>query len=257
VDGDVEDEDEDDDEVQPVEQENNTRVNGDALPAGAERRFSIEQINYRRKKLIGAMDDFQALLERLAQDPSQISSRLTAQTAFMINLMIYACTFDHKRQEGGSVKLMVIFPFHGSDRSCSFAFRVAQMLKVIWAGKNRIAQYITVDVRFQSLPDDMVAWILLSRWAIARSYLSGRNTRGLLAEQIGKLAKEVYTFTAALGPIVPEVETLAMRELDGRIGVQATQTEDLVLYSSSLWNLIPLPTERDLNSDGRRVQLWR
>jgi hypothetical protein len=252
VDGDVED-----DDVQFSERENSDHANGDSVPPGVGRLFSIEQINYRRKKLIAAMDDFQALLVRLANDPSQISSRLTAQTAFMINLMIYACTFDHKRQEGGSVRLMVLFPFHGSDRASSFAFRIAQMLKVIWTGKNRIARYIIVDARFQYLPDDMVAWILLSRWAIARAYLSGRNTPGLLAGQIGKLAKEVYTFTAALGPIVPEVETLAMRELDGRIGVQATQMEELASYSSGLWNLVSPPVERDLVSGGRHAQASR
>jgi hypothetical protein len=233
VEGDVED-----DDVLSNEEENSDPGNRHSPPTVAQRLFSIEQINYRRRKLIAAMDDFQALIVQLANNPSQISNRLAAQTTFMINLMTYACTFDHKRKEGGGVRLMVLFPLHSADRDRSFASRVAQMLKVIWTGKNGIAQHITVDDRFQSLPDDIVAWILLSRWAIARAYLSGINASGLIVGQIGKIAQEVYTFTAALGPIDEEVEKVAMCQLDERIGASTTETEGLILYSSRLRNIV-------------------
>jgi hypothetical protein len=236
VEGDVED-----DGVLSSEQEDSDAGNRRLSPPMAEHLFSIEQINYRRRKLIAAMDEFQALLMRLANDPSQISNRLAAQTTFMIDLMTYACAFDHKREEGGNARLMVLFPFHSADRDRSFAFRAAQMLKVIWTGENRISQHITIDERFQSLPDDIVAWILLSRWAITRAYLSGRNTSGLIAGQIGSIAREVYAFTATLGPIVHEVEKAAMRKLDERIGVSVAETEELTLYLSTLGNVVTPP----------------
>lgn len=240
VEGDVED-----DDALTQEPEDGDLGNRSSSSPAAQRLFSIEQINYRRRKLIAAMDDFQALIVQLANDPAQISNRLAAQTTFMINLMTYACTFDHKRQEGGTVRLMVLFPFHSADRDRSFAFRVAQMLQVIWTGKNKIAEHITIDDRFPSLPDDMVAWVLLSRWAISRAYLSGINASGLIVGKIGKIAREVYTSTAALGPIVHEVEKVAMRQLDERIGVSVAETEELNSYVSTLGNAVTPPAAND------------
>jgi hypothetical protein len=109
-----------------------------------------------------------------------VSSRLAIQTAFIIQLMMLACTLDHKRQGGNSVRLMVQYPSHNSEREISFALRVARMLKTIWVGKTSIAQHILVDVRHKTLPDDLVAWIVLSRWAIARAHLGGKDSGGIL-----------------------------------------------------------------------------
>ena|ERR1700693_1808628 len=177
------------------------------------------------------MDSFQDLLARLSADPSLVSSRLATQTAFMIRLMMLACTLDHKRQDGTSVRLMVQYPLHNSEREISFALRVARMLKAIW-GKNSIAQHILVDARYKTLPDDLVAWIVLSRWAIARAYLAGKDSGGILPRQIGDVAKAVFTSTAALGPVEPHAEDKMMRELDGRIGANPSDTDALVRYVS-------------------------
>lgn len=201
---------------------------------GGPRYFTVEQITRRRSRLKKTMDSFQELLTRLAADPSLVSSRLATQTAFMIQLMVLACTLEHQRQDGSSVRLMVQYPFHDSERETSFALRVARMLRSIWVGPNRLAQNVLLDSKHKTLPDDLVAWIVLSRWAIARAYLAGRDSAGILPKQIGDVARGVFTSTVALGPVELEAENKMMRELDARMGVKPSETEALVRYASDL-----------------------
>jgi hypothetical protein len=235
-DADLEAGDSEDDGTQSSEEEEDTDGANDSsrLPASVPQYFTVEQINRRRNRLKKAMDSFQDLLTRLSADPSLVSSRLATQTAFMIRLMMLACTLEHRRQEGDSVRLMVQYPSHNSERETSFALRVARMLKTIWGGKISIAQHILVDARYKTLPDDLVAWIVLSRWAIARAYLAGKDSGGILPGKIGDVAKAVFTSTAALGPIEPQAENIMMRELDGRIGANTSDTDALIRYVSDL-----------------------
>lgn len=224
-----------DGDAQPGEDENNDQADDQSPSSSSPHQyFTFEQIDRRRKGLAKAMDAFQELLTRLTAQPSLLSNRLAAQTTFMIQMMMLACTFNHKRKDGASVRLMVLYPMHDSERDFSFALRVARMLKAIWVGRHSLSSYIVVDERHQSLPDDMVAWIVLSRWAIARAFLAGRNTKGILVGQIGDVAREVYVSTAALGPIAPDAETDIMRELEARIGTTPSEAEELLRYSKGL-----------------------
>ena len=110
------------------------------------------------------MDAFQELVDGLVSAPSQVTSRVATQTAFMIQLMMFACTRLHRREDGSEIKLMVFYPTHNADREFSFALRVARMLKTIWMGNNCVAQKVVVGADRGSLPDDIVSWIVLSRW---------------------------------------------------------------------------------------------
>jgi hypothetical protein len=157
------------------------------------------------------MDEFKEMLLRLSEDPSLVSARIATQTAFMVRLMMLACTLDHKLREGGAVRLMVLYPTHGSERESSFALRVARLLKLIWASANRIAGHVLIDSHHQSLPDDLVAWVVLSRRAIVRAYLAGEQLPGILPGQIRDVAHRVYVATANLGPTARDAEIAMFR----------------------------------------------
>lgn len=227
---------EDDDVSADEEQEGPERANASPPRKELSPYFTDEQINRRRRKLVGAMDAFDALLERLREQPSLVSNRLASQTAFMIHLMMLACSLVHKRAQGdGGIRLMVLFPTHDSERNASFALRVTRMLRDIWIGRSDdpITEHIFVEERHKTLPDDMVAWVVLSRWAIARAYLAGKRNGGSLATKIGDIARKIFLATASLGPIDPQAEEKMLRELDTRVGASPTETDDLILYAQS------------------------
>jgi hypothetical protein len=212
--------------------------NADAPPrplqVGKLRVYTSEQITRRRNRLKKTMDAFQDLVDGLVSAPSQVTSRVATQTAFMIQLMMFACTRPHRREDGSEIKLMVFYPTHDSDREFSFALRVARMLKTIWIGNDSVAQNVVVSEDHGSLPDDIVSWIVLSRWAIARASLAGRGLAGILPSKIGEVARGVYAATKRLGPVLPEAEAAMMRELDSQIGLSAAETAELLRYADEL-----------------------
>jgi len=222
----------DDDDVSADEAQNDPgKPSPPQLSRLTSRYFSDDQIKRRRSKLVRAMDAFEALLSRLRDQPALISNRLAAQTAFMIHLMMLACSFVHKRAEGDDIRLMVLYPTHDSEREVSFALRIARMLRDIWIGRtdDSIARHIFIDEHHKALPDDMVAWIVLSRWAIARAYLAGKRTDNL-ASRIANIARKLFAATTSIGPIDAQAEARMLRELDGRMGVAPTDTDELILY---------------------------
>jgi len=228
--GDSEDGDVEAEEAESPEDE----AGGAPAPIGLSAAFTNEQIERRRKGLVRAMDAFQAQLKSLQGDPSKVSNRLATQASFMIKLMVLACTLAHRRTDGDTIRLMVVYPNHPSEREYSFALRVGLMLKAMWVGQDAIANHIVIDERHQSLPDDMVAWVVLSRWAVSRAFIAGRQTPGLLGQQLGELAKSIYAATAALGPVAPELETVMFRELEGSIGATPSDTEQLLRFANGL-----------------------
>jgi hypothetical protein len=217
-----------------VGQESDTEATRTVERSGKPWCFTPEEITRRRNRLKKTMDSFQELLDTLVADPSLVSSRVATQTAFMIQLMMLACTLPHQRQDGSNVRLMVFYPIHASDRECSFALRVARMLKALWIGDDSIAQHLALGASYQSLPDDIVAWIVLSRWAIARASLAGKGLPGILPSKIADVARGVYAATRRLGPVVPGAEVQMMRELDSKIGFSPEETADLKRYVEEL-----------------------
>ena len=201
------------------------------LQVGKSRIYTSEQITRRRNRLKKTMDAFQELVEGLVNAPSHVSSRVATQTAFMIQLMMFACTRAHTREDGSEIKLMVFYPTHDADREFSFALRVARMLKSIWIGNNCVAQDVVISADHGSLPDDIVSWIVLSRWAIARASLAGRGLAGILPSKIDEVAKGVYAATKRLGPVLHEAEAAMMRELDSQIGLSANDSAELLRHA--------------------------
>ena len=217
-----------------VGQESDTEAQHTVERLGKPRCFTPEEITRRRNRLRKTMDAFQELLDTLVADSSLVSSRVATQTAFMIQLMMLACTLPHQRKDGSSVRLMVFYPIHHSDREYSFALRVARMLRALWIGDDSIAQHLAWGASYQSLPDDIVAWIVLSRWSIARAALASKGLAGVLPGKIRDVAKGAFAATRRLGPLVPEAEAQMMRELDSKIGFAAEDTADLRRYVGEL-----------------------
>jgi hypothetical protein len=69
------------------------------------------------------MNAFEKMLAQLAAQPGSISNRLTAQTAFVLNLMLFACTKEHRKPDGSSTRLMAFAPGSSGERELSFAVR--------------------------------------------------------------------------------------------------------------------------------------
>jgi hypothetical protein len=227
---------EDGDEKSPEDADADQTDGQARQPISGTRRFTAEDLLRRQKNLMKAMDAYQDLLSACAKGKSKVSSRLAAQSVFMIQLMALACTLEHRLDEGQPGRLMVIYPGHESERERSFALRVARMLKSIWMGEESIAAKVYLQQNYPSLPDDIFDWIVISRWAIARAYLDGRHASGLVPAQIEKLAKQVYSATADLGPIAQDAESERMKELDAGIGKTPDQTEALLRFAAMTRN---------------------
>lgn len=56
------------------------------------------------------MAAFDEMITRLQASPSDMSNKLTAQIAFMINLMLFASCKEHRLADGKSVRLMAFAP---------------------------------------------------------------------------------------------------------------------------------------------------
>lgn len=198
--------------------------------------YTIQEIESRRSKILKSMRVFDEKLEELSEKRAQISCRLAGHSVFMIRLMMWACTYDHKLEDGNHARLIFKHLRHHKERDSSFAFWVAKILRTLWVGKRgqSLAQHIVIDRHHASLPDDIVAWIVMSRWAITRADLAAREMTGLTANQINQIAACVFAATEELGPVDSAAEELQMRELDRDFGCSTEETDILLGHARSL-----------------------
>lgn len=196
--------------------------------------FTEEEIRSRRQKVLKAIEAFDDLLADLSAGRGKISTKLAGQSTFMIRLMMWACTFEHRREEAPGVRIMYRNLRHHSERDSSFVFWAARIMRTLWTGKNPLARRIAIDHRQESLADDMVAWIVLSRWAIARAELATREVTDILANEIRRIAPEVFAATRELGQVDPTAEELQMRDLDRSFGCTQHETESLLAHVRSI-----------------------
>ena len=225
----------DEDEIERQAQPQNKQPATD--PDMGPKVFSAEEMLRRRQQLEKALDIFDKMLEGLGEDPSLISSRLAVQTMFVFRLMRYGCAHVHKMSDGGSQKLMVMSESGlGTERRHSFAFRAAWILKQIWTGDRSIASRIRLDPRQSELPDDIFGFIVVSRWALARAYLEAKSVDAkapnhkpsLLTVSLGRIGKEIYAATVAMGRVDAMEEKHTISEMDSDLGYNSAQTEDLM-----------------------------
>jgi hypothetical protein len=178
------------------------------------------------------MNAFEKMLSQLAAHPAAISNRLTAQTAFVLNLMLYACTKEHRKPDGSSARLMAFAPGSSGDRELSFAVRAGRLLQKIWVGGHAgaIVDHLTIDPRHSSMPDDTFFLVVMSRWAIARAVLaaSAASARDKLGTFLQAAAVKIFRSTARFGPIDPEAEQRFIARLDLSLGFSGAETNSLI-----------------------------
>lgn len=197
-----------------------------------QRTFSQAQIDRRKSQLKKAISGFEKMLEKLSAEPSTVSSRLTAQTAFILNLMVFACTKDHHRTEGAPVRLMAFAPGSNLDRELAFAVRAGRILQTIWVGGRTgpLIDRLDLDHRQNPIPDDLFFLIVMSRWTIARACLSTMD--GVGNEHLGKIlqtmAVKIYQASSRYGPLDGESEYGFIAKLDESLGFSEAETRKLV-----------------------------
>ena len=199
-----------------------------------ERIYTLADIERRRKQLLKAMTGFEKLLARLAGDPKSVSNRLTAQTAFVLHLMLFACTKEHRKPDGSSVRLMAFAPDTTGDRELTFAVRAGRLLQRIWVGGGSVSRalvdHLPMDTRHSSMPDDMFFLIVISRWAIARAFLaaSGTVAGGNLATLLQASAVKIFRSTLRFGPVDADAEQRFIERLDKSLNFPDADTTRLI-----------------------------
>jgi hypothetical protein len=196
------------------------------------RLFTSAEIERRKSQLKKAIDAFETMLAKLSAEPAAITNRLTAQTAFILNLMVFACTKEHPKADGSSARLMAFTPGSGSDRELTFAVRVGRILQTIWVGGHdgAIVDKLEIDRRHESVTDDVFYLIVMSRWAIARACLAVMDEakRDRLGKILQNMAVKVYQSSARFGPLDAESEHRFISKLDESVGFTERETRDLI-----------------------------
>ncbi len=227
---------EDGDEINEVAPEDATSQpvenTGPSSTTAEERVFTPADIERRRRQLLKAMAAFENMLLHLTEHPKSVSNRLTAQTAFILNLMLFACTKEHRKPDGGSVKLMAFAPDSTGDRELTFAVRAGRLLQQIWGGgrNGALVDHLSIDPRHSSMPDDVFFLIVMSRWAIARAFLSASATsaRDKLSTILQESAVKIYRSTLRFGPLDADAEQRFVERLDASLGFPKSDTSKLI-----------------------------
>ena len=227
--GDTEDGDENDERSNKQ-----VKVNPSTYDSNPEERiFTPAEIKKRRRQLFKALKAFESMLDQLAQNPKLISNRLTAQTAFVFNLMLFACTRDYRTSDGTSVKLMHFVREVMAD-DVTFDDKAMRLLKKIWIGGDndaaRLVNHLPAGPRDEPMLDDIFVLIAMSRWAIVRVFLAVSATRAgsRRAAFVEKLAVKIYRSSFRYGPVHTESEREIIGKLDASLGYEMNKTKNLI-----------------------------
>lgn len=213
-------------DVAPVAEPNQARIE--------ERAFLPEDIERRKRQLLKALAAFDKMITGLRAVPGLMSNKPTAQVAFIINLMIFACCKEHRLADGRSVRLMAFAPEQNVDRDLTFAVRAGRLLQQIWVGGHDgpIIDRLLVDYRHSSMPDDVFYLIAMSRWAITRAFAATSATPAgdKLAPFLHAAALKIYRSTLRYGPVEPAAEQRFIEKLDASLGFSSRDTAKLICY---------------------------
>lgn len=219
-------------------------ANGDSEPPEASPRppklFTTEQADKRSIDLLRAMDCFDAYIGRLAKDEKPPPRRLTAETCFMLRLMVHACRKPLEVADGeqrSQAFALDLVPT-GDDRERAFVVRAGQMLQRLWVGSKTVPALlsrITIGGHQQELPFDCFALIAITRWALARSILAMGDARlATLRSIVQRNAIAIWRATLTWPPLDQEAELAFVARLDETIGVEASETQELLVHYRQL-----------------------
>jgi hypothetical protein len=146
--------------------------------------------------------------------------------------LLFACTKDHRKPDGASVRVMKFAPASSGDRELTFAVRAGRLLQQIWVGGRggAVVDQLFVDWRHSSMPDDVFFLIVMSRWAIARAFLAASATSAgeKLAAFLQAAAVKIYRSTLRYGPLDPDAEQGLIERLDASLGFPSADTVRLI-----------------------------
>lgn len=192
------------------------------------REFDLAAIAVRRRKLAQAIKAFEKMIEVLEKTSLPVTPRLAAQTNFIISLMLYASTYEHKLENGRTVKLMEMVPREGNRDV--FAVKAALLLKRIWVGTTAVVGRLMVDRRFGTLPDDLSAFIVMTRWAVGRAVTAVMELpiRIAFEAHLVSAALQIFEATGEQVEVAGDFEAALMRKLDASLGFTEADTARLV-----------------------------
>jgi hypothetical protein len=194
--------------------------------------FTSNEIARRKRRLHKTMEHFEAMLDYLSGHPAAISDRLTAQTAFMLNLMLFGCKKEHRKADGSIVRLMELAPTTRARDELSFATAAGRILQRIWGGGGHraLADLLKVPAHRASMSDDYFILIVMSRWAIARAYLAvaAVPALGKLSQILLIAAATIYRSTQRFGSIDGEAERRLIEGLESTLGFSPSDTSVLI-----------------------------
>ncbi len=211
-------------------------ANSSAALAGAPQPkvYSKDDIDRRRTDALKAMTAFDSYLAKLQAGQDRPPRRLTAETCFILRLMVEACRRPFRLEDRTGV--YEVYPLHlvprDRERDRCFSIRAVQMLQRLWLPSGRqsaLLSRISIVGHAAGLPYDCFALVVLSRWVLARADMALRDRRlADLARAVRKLAVEIWRETLKWPPIDPIAEEDMVRKLEAVIGIEASETEELI-----------------------------
>lgn len=202
--------------------------------------FTSVQVERRRLDVFKAMKAFETHLSTLAGSELPVPRKITAETCFILRLMVEAgrramqCEQDGERSEIYALQLAP----NAVEREDTFVVRAGRMLHRLWVGSRSTSALLArlqIGRNFDELPYDCFALVVISRWAAARCVMSMAGSRHRdLAKIVTKTAVQIWRATAAWPPVEPAAELELVGRLDRALGIAAAETDELLVRYQSL-----------------------
>jgi hypothetical protein len=224
-------------ENEPDEDDDHARtpLGPPAEPACLPRRvFTGAQVEKRRVDVLRAMKAFETHLTDLAKSEVPPPRKITAETCFILRLMVEAsrramlCGEDDKQSE---IYALPLAP-NAVERDDTFVIRAGRMLHKLWVGtlsQRALLRRLQIGRHFDELPYECFAVVVMSRWAAARCVTSMSGSRyGHLTAIVTQTALQIWRATAAWPTVDSAAELDFVRRLDQALGIASSDTDELV-----------------------------
>lgn len=183
-----------------------------------------------------AVTVFDKHLAELKEEKTPPPRKLTAETCFILRLMVEACRRPLQIKDGEDLDELFALDLvpKPHDRERSFPVRVGKILNCLWVGTRTtpsLLSRISIDRHQTEVPYDIFATIASTRWALARSVMamaSAGPKQDQLASMITRGALEIWRATNAWPAINAEAELEFAAKMDAAMGLDADET-DLLL----------------------------
>lgn len=209
-------------------------------PSLPRRVFTGAQVEKRRVDVFRAMKAFDTHLAALAASELPPPRKITAETCFILRLMVEASRRAMLREGAEKRSEIYALPLapNAVERDDTFVIRAGRMLHRLWVGSRSspaLLSRLQIGCYFDELPYDCFAVLVMSRWAAARCVLAMADSRYKdLAAKVTQTAVQVWRATAAWTPVDSSAELDFVRRLDQALGIAANETDELIAQYRTL-----------------------